>query len=136
MSYSTIPKLLVLALQENATVEAAVSNRIHYQQLPQKSIYPHIYLARSGREADDLLDGEDGIVVERYVAELVASVFDEDLCNAVQLVLNNLECTYEGVTVHVTDLEDVDDNYVFKSADSDALFLHGFRIAVYFTEVG
>lgn len=128
---------MVLALAENTTVAEKVSDRIHYQQLPQKSVYPHIYLARNGRDTEALVSGEDGIVIERYIAELVtATRFDEALCDAVQSVLTTLECSYEGVTVHLTELEDVDDNYVFKSADSDALFLHGFRVAVYFTEVG
>lgn len=134
MSYSTIPKLLVLALNTNSEISSKVSNRIHYQQLPQKSVYPHLYLARSSRDVEGLIDGEDDVVVERYVVELVANYFDTDLCDAVQQVLSDLECSYEGVTVHLVDLEDVDDNYVFKSADSDALFIHGFRIAVYLTE--
>ena len=136
MSYSTIPKLLRLALNANSEITEKIAGRVHYQQLPQKSIYPHLYIARSGRDTDGMIDGEDGIVTERYIVELVASAFDSDLCDAVQDVLSNLECSYEGVTVHLIDLEDVDDNYVFKSADSDALFLHGFKIAVYFSEVG
>lgn len=134
MSYSTIPKLLRLALNENSVITEKVAGRVHYQQLPQKSVYPHLYVARSSRDTDGLIDGEDDVVIERYVVELVANSFDADLCDAVQSVLGNLECSYEGSIVHLVDLEDVDDNYVFKSADSDALFIHGFRIAVYLTE--
>ncbi len=136
MSYSTVPKLLRMALNNNATIAEKVEGRVHYQQLPQKSSYPHLYIARSSRDTDGMIDGEDGIVIERYVVELVATTFDSDLCDAVQDVLSNLECELEGVTVHLVDMEDVDDNYVFKSADSDALFLHGFKPAVYFSEVG
>lgn len=136
MSYSTIPKLLRMALNDNSVVTEKIAGRIHYQQIPQKSTYPHLYIARSSRDTDGLIDGEDGIVIERHVIELVATAFDSDLCDAVQEVLENLECSLEGVTVHCVELEDVDDNYVFKSADSDALFLHGFKIAVYFSEVG
>jgi hypothetical protein len=134
MSYSTIPNLLRLALTNNSVITTKLDGRIHYQYLPQKSVYPHIYLARSSRDVEGLIDGEDDVVIERYVAELVAPTFDADLCDAVQEVLSNLECSYEGSVVHLVDLEDVDDNYVFKSADSDALFIHGFRIAVYLTE--
>lgn len=136
MSYSTVPKLLRMALNNNATIAEKVAGRVHYQQLPQKSVYPHLYISRSSRDTDGTIDGEDGIVVERYVVELVATAFDSDLCDAVQNVLSNLECELEGVTVHLVDMEDVDDNYIFKSADSDALFLHGFKPAVYFSEVG
>ena len=131
MSYSTIPKLLTLAINSNVEANAVLAGRVHYQYVPQKSVYPHIYFERSGRDTEDLLSGGDGIVIERYTLELATTNFDGDLCDVIQSTLENLECTYEGTTVHCVELEDVDANYVFKSADSDALFLHGFRIAVY-----
>jgi hypothetical protein len=125
-----------MALNNNTTIAEKVAGRIHYQYLPQKSVYPHLYISRSSRDTDGTIDGEDGIVVERYIVELVAKDYDESLCDSVQEVLSNLECSLERVTVHLVDMEDVADNYVFTSADSDALFIHGFKPAVYFSEVG
>lgn len=133
MSYSAIPKLLTLALRSNSTISTFCSDRIHYQVLPQKSVYPHIYIARSGKDNESLLDGDDGVTTEYFTVEVVSQTFNEDACDAIEDVLGGLTCVYDGVEVHCSNVDDVDDNYVFKSADSDALFLHGFKVAVYCT---
>lgn len=131
MSYSTVPKLIRLYLASDPVIAAKVGSRIHYQTVPQESVYPHIYYSRTGKDNDTLLDGSSGRTTERFTLELVAQAFDEELCDAVESVLQTIETTYEDVTVDCTDVEDVDDNYAFKSADSDALFMHGFTVAVY-----
>lgn len=131
-THSTIPDLLITALKGNTAIAALVAGRVHYQTIPQSSKYPHIYIARQSRDTETLLDGSSGPTEDRFIVEVVAEAYTDGLCSAVADVLNGIECVLpDGTWIYCTDLTDVDDTYQFKSADSDALFLHGFQVTVY-----
>lgn len=132
MNHSTIPDLLLSAMRSQSTIAAAVGNRVHYQTIPQTSQYPHIYMARQSRETETFLDGDNGPTEDRFIVEIVAETYTDSLCSAVYEVLNGIECQLpDGTWVYCSDVSDADDNYVFRSADSDALFLHAFQVTVY-----
>lgn len=132
VAHSTIPDLLIDAIKANATLLAAIGQRVHYQTIPQSSQYPHVYLARTSRDTEDFLDGSDGPTEDSFVVEFVAEAFDGALCSELYDVLSSLEGQMpDGTWIYCTDVLDTDDNYVFKSADSDALFLHAFQVTVY-----
>lgn len=131
MSHATLPDFLISSLRANTEVSAKCATRIHYQTVPQSSIYPHIYLARQGSSRERNLDGEPGTETERFVVEIVAETFDDDLCTAVRDALEFDGGQYPDFTVFMTEIEDVNDDYTFQSADSDALFLHAYVVTVY-----
>jgi hypothetical protein len=132
VTHATIPDLIIDAIKANATLLAAIGQRVHYQTIPQSSQYPHVYLARTGRDTEDFLDGSDGPTEDSFVLEFVAESFEGNLCSALYDTLSSLEGQLpDGTWIYCTDVLDVDDNYVFKSADSDALFLHAFQVTVY-----
>lgn len=131
-THSTIPDLLIVALKGDTTITGLIADRVHYQTIPQSSKYPHIYLARQSRETESFLDGGNGPTEDRFIVEVVSEAYTDGLCSAVYDVLNGIECVLpDGTWIYCTDVTDVDDNYVFKSADSDALFLHAFQVTVY-----
>ena len=131
-THSTIPDLLITAIKANTVLATAVGDRVHYQTIPQSSLFPHIYIARQSRETETFLEGGDGPTEDRFVVEFVAESYSDNQCSAVFDALNDIECQLpDGTWVYCTDVTDVDDNYVFKSADSDALFLHAFQVTVY-----
>jgi hypothetical protein len=72
----------------------------------------------------------------RFIVEVVqeASSPNYDTLTRIENKLNGLEGAKDGIVIWVTEVSDVDDQYEFKSADSDALFVHGFTVQVYFTE--
>lgn len=132
VAHSAIPDLLIDAIRANATLLAALGKRVHYQTIPQSSDYPHVYIARDGRVTEDFLDGSDGPTEDSFVIEFVAEAYNGTLCSELYDSISQLEGQMPGGPwVFCTDVTDVDDNYVFKSADSDALFLHAFRVTVY-----
>lgn len=133
VQHSTIPDLLIDAIRLNSTLLAALGTRVHYQTIPQSSQYPHVYLARQSRDVETFLDGGDGVTEDSYVVEFVAEEYDGELCSALYTALSSIEGFLADGTTHVfcTDVTDMDDNYVFKSAESDALFLHAFQVTVY-----
>jgi hypothetical protein len=133
IDHSVVPKLLVDAIKANTTLAPLVGSRVHYQMIPETSQYPHLYVARTGRRVDNLLDGsDDGPIEDSFVVEFVAAAFDGAACSALYDALTSLEGQMpDGTWIYCIDCTDVDDNYVFKSADSDALFLHAFQVTVY-----
>ena len=131
MSHATLPDFLISALKADTVIVNKVANRIHYQTVPQTSQYPHIYLARQGSNRDRLLNGEPGVETERFIVEIVAETFDADLCTAVRDALEFDGGQYSTYAIYMTDSEDVNDDYTFQSADSDALFLHAYVVTVY-----
>ena len=131
-THSTIPDLLIAAIKGNSILAASVGDRVHYQSIPQSSQFPHIYLARQSRETETFLEGGDGPTEDRFIVEFVAESYRDDQCSAIYDTLAGIECMLpDGTWIYCTDVTDVDDNYVFKSADSDALFLHAFQVTVY-----
>lgn len=132
VGHSTIPKLLIDAIKANTFLASVLGGRIHYQTIPESSTFPHVYIARQSRTSETFLDGESGPVEDSYVIEVVAESFNAELCTELDEAMSALEGFLEdGTWIYCTDVGDVDDNYVFKSADSDALFLHAFQVTVY-----
>jgi hypothetical protein len=135
MSHSTIPTLILNSLKTESYLATKLGNRIHYQTIPQTSKYPHIYFTRQSTDFEELMDpGERGLQTDRYILELVAERFDGEMLNRINSCLSAIEGQIEGLTIYVSEVSDVDDQYEFRSADSDALFVHGFTVQVYFSE--
>lgn len=135
MSYSTIPDAIREVLVGIGIVQETIGDRVHYQTLPQESAYPHIYYYRQSLDFEDLIDpGEKGMQTDRFVLEIVAEEFNEPLLSAMREELEKIAFSRDGVDVHLTEVTDVDDQYEFRSADGDALFVHGWSVQVYFTE--
>lgn len=135
MTYSTIPDAIREVLVALPIVEEVIGERIHYQTLPQESTYPHIYYYRQSLDFEDLIDpGEKGMQTDRFVMEIVAEEFDESVLSAMKAELEKIAFSRDGMDIHLTEVTDVDDQYEFRSADGDALFVHGWSVQVYFTE--
>lgn len=135
MSLSTIPKVIREAIRNDTVLLNILNGRIHYQTLPQKSIYPHVYYSLQSRDHEDTVDpGEKGLQTNRYILEVAAESFNETLITRLQTALEGIAGTRDGIDIHLVEVTDLDDQYEFKSADGDALFLHGFTVEVYYTE--
>jgi hypothetical protein len=123
------------AIRNDVVLLNLLSGRIHYQTLPQKSVYPHVYYSLQSRNHDDLLDaGEKGLQINRYIMEVVAEDYNETLLTRLQSSLESIEGSKDGIDIHLVEVSDLDDNYEFRSADGDALFVSGFTIEVFYTE--
>lgn len=132
INHDVIPKLLISAIKANTVLVASLAGRVHYQFIPQSSEYPHVYVARTGRESESFLDGDNGTVEDRFIVEFVAPEFDGDSLNALYSSLSSLEGQLaDGTWLYCVDVLDVDDNYLFRSADPDGLFVHAFQVTVY-----
>lgn len=131
MSHATLPDLIRERLKSIPEIHQKIAGRIHYQQIPQSSIYPHIWFARRGSNTDDLMDS-DGILRDRYVVELVTKTFDDQLVTAVIDALQFDGVALPSMTVATSDLDEVDDEYAFESGNGDsALCMHAFVLTLY-----
>jgi hypothetical protein len=127
--------MLIALLQADATIAEKIGDRIHYQTIPQNSPLPHLYIARQDEDnSEKLLDGSNGVTEDRYILELVANEFDDDLVTAVKAAINLDGFDYEGLTIFTSDVSGVSDDYLFRSADSDALFMNGLVLTIYLCE--
>jgi hypothetical protein len=136
-NHDTIPALIRAALRSDSVLLQRLSGRIHYQYIPQDSAYPHVFFTVQSRDHEDLIDpNERGLQTMRFIVEVVqeASSPNYDTLTRIENKLNGLEGAKDGIVIWVTEVSDVDDQYEFKSADSDALFVHGFTVQVYYTE--
>ena len=131
--HSTLPKAIVDRIEEiDAGELAKISGRIHYQTIPQESTYPHVFITRQGQSYEQTLDGYDSDQTERFIVEIVLETPDDDLITAIRDVLDFRDgLSVDGATIFTSELDDVDDDYVFQSGDGDALYLHGFVLTLY-----
>ena len=131
--HSTLPKAIVDRIAEiDAGELAKISERIHYQTIPQESTYPHVFITRQGQSYEQTLDGYDSDQTERFIVEIVLETPDDDLITAIRDVLDFRDgLSVDGATIFTSELDDVDDDYVFQSGDGDALYLHGFVLTLY-----
>lgn len=126
--------MLIALLQADATIAEKIGDRIHYQTIPQKSPLPHLYITRQDEECEKLLDGSNSITEDRYVLELVDNEFDDDLVTAIKAAIDFDGFDYENLTIFTSDVSGVSDDYLFRSADSDALFMNGLVLTIYLCE--
>ena len=134
MSHSSVPQMIIDLLKANAIIADKVSDRIHYQTLPQSSQYPHIYFARQNEDSETLLDGSSGTTEDSYVFELIDVAFDDELVTAIKEAIEYDGFDYGGLTIFTSNITSVSDDYLFRSADSDALFMNALVLTIYLCE--
>jgi hypothetical protein len=132
MSWFDLPKTLRERLSTDATIADEVAGRIHYQELPADSKYPHIWFARSSRDRDRTLDNKEEKVVERFSLEIVSNTDCEAIVDGVVDTLESFEGQYGTRLVQLVEVEDADDDYQFQSIGDDLPdYVHALQIAVY-----
>lgn len=132
MSWFDLPKALRTALLASPEVSSMVGSRLHYQELPQSSEYPHIWFARSSRDATNCMDGSPELTVERFSFEIVSDVDAESLVDALVDTLTDFEGNVGDKYVQLIEVEDADDDYIFQSiGESEPDYLHALRVAAY-----
>ncbi|QDV26742.1 DUF3168 domain-containing protein [Aureliella helgolandensis] len=132
MAYFAIPKLLRQTLLANPTLATALAGRLHYQEIPQTSNFPHVWYTRSGRDKETDIANEETLRIERYTFEIAS---DQDAETTVGQIIETLEA-FEGEAgdelVQLVEVEDADDDYIFQSIGEELpSYLHALQVAVF-----
>lgn len=134
MSWFDLPKAIRERLQADPTLADTIEDRVHYQELPAQSVYPHIWFARTGRNRERLLDDSEEFSIERFALEIVSNADCEEIVDAVVEQIEGFEGNYAGRFVQLVEVEDADDDYQFQSIGEDLPdYVHALQIAVYAT---
>jgi len=132
MAWFDLPRAIRESLLGDAQLVASVAQRVHYQEIPQHSDLPHVWFSRTGRTSEDCLDGSDELTIERFSVEIVA---ESDAEAMVDRVVELLEAFRGTVTTHYVqrvDIEDADDDYVFRSVgEAEPDYLHALQVTAY-----
>lgn len=132
MSWFDLPKALRTALLASPAIAEAVGSRLHYQELPQSSDYPHVWFTRSSRDEENCVDGSPELIVERFSFEIVSDSDAETLVDALVDTLAEFEGDVGDKYVQLVEVEDADDDYLYQSiGEGDPDYLHALRVAVY-----
>ena len=133
MSWFDLPKALRTALLADTAIQSAVGTRLHYQEIPQSSDYPHIWFTRTARTREDCIDGTEESVVDRFTFEVVSDVDAEAVVDALESTLRGFESdNVGGRHVQLVVVEDAEDDYVFRSVgEGEPNYLHALQVAVY-----
>lgn len=135
MAWFDLPKALRAELLAVPVVSSAIAGKIHYQELPQSSDYPHVWFARSSRDSTKCVDGSEEMTVERFTFEIVSDRDAEGLIDALVATLEAFEGDVGGRDVQLVEVEDADDDYVFQSiGEGEPDYLHALNVAVYGVE--
>ncbi len=135
MGWFDIPNAIRAALIADTQLNTLVANRIHYQEIPTESQYPHIWFARTGREQDDLLDASEEMTQERFSFEIVGQADCESVVDRVIAVLNQFEGQVGARDVQLVDIDDADDDYLFKSiGEGEPDYLHALQVTIFSVE--
>jgi hypothetical protein len=131
VAWFDIPRAMRELLLTNTELVTAVSNRVHYQELPQASAYPHVWFTRTGRNEDDALEGGH-LVTERFTVEVVGDSDVEGLLDAIFDTLSNWRASVGDKDIQLVDVEDADDDYIFRSVgESEPTYMHALQVVVY-----
>lgn len=132
MSWFDLPKAIRTALLAVPAIADAVDNRLHYQELPQASQYPHVWFTRSSVDKSNFVDGSEEMTVERFSLEVVSDSDVESLIDALVETLSEFEGEVGDRYVQLVEVEDADDDYIFQSVgEGEPDYLHALRVAVY-----
>jgi hypothetical protein len=133
MAWNDVARKLREELLGNSTISTAVGNRVHYQILPEGSVYPHIWFTREGTSQEDSLDGDSGLTTVDFTFEVISDTNAEALVDAIVDALKPIEGDITGGEyISLVDLTDADDGYLFKSAGDDIpAFMHALRVTVF-----
>lgn len=112
---------LIAFLIDDPTVTNLVGRRVHANHVPQKSKYPLIWLARSGKEKDRDMDGQGGLTRHLYDLECISPDLGEaeDVADAVDDRLAGHRGTFGARTVQGVFIEDQDDEYIPRGTGGD-----------------
>lgn len=131
MSYDSLPNEIHLRLTNDATVAGLVADRIHYQVIPQSSAYPHVWFNRTGDDGEKTLDGQRGLATEYFAVEVISETSVGPIVDAVAAVINAIEGPVGNGVVQLVEINNMSDDYAFRSADGDALFMHAFEVEIH-----
>lgn len=130
MTTSLLPIEIATRLKLVTAITDRVGSRVHYQELPQSSTYPHIWFTRTGVDNEPFLGGETGITDESFSLEIVSDTDESTLLDSVIETLENLDGNVGDGVVFMTQVEDQSDDYFFESDDGDADYRHALRITI------
>lgn len=131
MAWFDIPKAMRARLLANVSLQNALAERIHYQEIPQNSEFPHVWFTRTGRDEDDALEGGH-LVEERFAIEIASNSDVEAIIDAIFEELSSWTGDVSGKDVQLVDVEDADDDYIFRSiGEAEPVFLHALQVVVY-----
>lgn len=132
MSWFDVPKELRTALLAEQDITDQVGSRVHYQELPQSSDYPHVWFTRTSRERDRGLSGDAEMTVERFSLEVVSDHDAEIILDSIVSTMEAFEGECGDYFVQLVEVEDADDDYIFQSVgEGEPDYLHAVDIAVY-----
>ncbi len=132
MSWFDLPKELRSRLLAVPAIADAIDQRLHYQELPQASAYPHVWFTRSSRDETNCIDGSPELIVERFSFEIVSDSDAETLVDALVDTLTEFEGDVGDKYIQLVEVEDADDDYIFQSVgEGEPDYLHALRVAVY-----
>lgn len=132
MGWFDVPKGIRALLAADTQLTNLVAGRVHYQELPQASEYPHIWFTRTGRNQDNLLDGSEEMTVETYAIEIVGDSDCESIVDRVIQLLGTLDGQVGQADVQFVDITDADDSYVFQSVgEGEPNYLHAIQVEVH-----
>jgi hypothetical protein len=131
MAWFDIPKAMRAKLLANTTLQSEVGQRIHYQEIPQASEWPHVWFTRTSRNEDDALEGGH-LVTERFAIEIASNTDSEAIIDAIFAELSEWRGDVSGKDIQLVDVEDADDDYIFRSiGEGEPTFLHALQVVVY-----
>jgi hypothetical protein len=132
MTWFDLPKALRAELLDVPEIVDAIADRLHYQEIPQSSDYPHVWFTRSSRDRNRFVDGSEEMTVERFTFEIASDSDCEELIDALVATLEGFEGDVGGRDVQLVEVEDADDDYVFQSiGEAEPDYLHALDVAVY-----
>lgn len=132
MAWFDIPKAIRARLLADDTLAPLVATRVHYQELPQSSDFPHVWFTRSGRQKDECLDGTEEMTIEQFSFEIVSDEDAEAVIDALVASLESFTGDVEGRDVQLVEINDANDDYIFQSVgESEPDYLHALQVAVY-----
>lgn len=113
----------------STAVSSLISTRCHYAQLPQSSIYPHIWFRVTSDTVDRTMDGV-GLMHEAYIDVEAAGVTPgsaQSVADALFARLDGYKGSVGNATAHAIFLSNKDDDYIPFSNLSD----EGVHVCVY-----
>lgn len=133
---ATMPEDLLSYIAGSTSVTALVSTRIHYNQLPETSEYPHIWFKTTTDNEELTMDGTGGLH-EAFV-DMECAARSESQAQAIADVLKPRLHGYKGTmgssTAQGIFVSDKDDEYIpFSNQSDEGVHVVAFTARLWYT---
>lgn len=118
---TVLPEDLKTYITASTSISNVIGTRCHYNQVPQSSAYPHVWIQRQSIDEELDMSGTGGLANTTFILECSSTGLSEaySLADKVRARLHGVSGTIGNTTARGVFVADQDEDYIPRNNDAD-----------------